>query len=255
MKTAITREVSSAFASCELTFIDREPIDLDLARRQHKAYEAALGRLGVRVVALPEEPTLADSVFVEDTAVVLNEIAVITRPGAVSRRPETSSIAETLSLFRPLVHLAEPYTLDGGDVLVVDKTIYIGITSRTDRDSVFAFQALVEPYGYLVRAVPVEGCLHLKSAATLCTPDMLLLHPARIDKAHFKGLHFLEIDLREPHAANGVLVGESLIYPTGFPRTLEKLETLGIQIETVDISELAKAEGAVTCCSLLFDSA
>src|SRR5262245_40369814 len=112
---AITRAVSGALARCELTHLERRPIDLDRARAQHRAYEAALGALGCRVVALPEEPELADSVFVEDTAVVVEEVAVLTCPGAPSRRAEVDSIAQALAPFRETVRLRAPATLDGGD--------------------------------------------------------------------------------------------------------------------------------------------
>lgn len=253
MRIAITREVSPSIASCELTHVPRRPIDLDLARAQHDSYVACLHELGCHVVALPTEPELPDAVFVEDTAVVLDEVAVLTRPGAPSRRREVPSVAQALAPFRPLVHVVAPATLDGGDVMRVSRRIFVGLTGRSSREGVEQLASLATPLGYEVVAVPVKGCLHLKSAVTPVAADTLLLNPAWVDRAAFTGLDIVEVDPGEPHAANALLVGASVIYPSTFPRTRKELERRGIDVRPVDLSELAKAEGAVTCCSLVFE--
>ncbi len=253
MTIAITRAVSPSFANCELTHIDRVPIDMDRAIAQHHAYEETLRRLGVSVVSLPAEPDLPDSVFVEDTAVVLDEIAVITRPGAASRRPEVPSIAQALAPYRQLAWIEEPATIDGGDVLRIGKTIYVGLSTRSDAVGIEALANIVKPYGYVVRGVPLSGCLHLKSAATLITPDMLLINPTWVSPQVFGGISFVYVDPDEPFGANSVRIGDAVVYPTAFPRTLERIARLVETIECVDVSELAKAEGAVTCCSLVVD--
>lgn len=251
MITAICRAISSSFARCELTHIERVPIDIERARAQHHAYEELLRRLGVNVVSLPEEPDLPDSVFVEDTALVLDEVAVILRPGAVSRRPEGSSVAHALQTYRPLAFLREPATMDGGDVLRIGKTLYVGLSTRSTAAGIEALGELVKPYGYDVRGVPLSGCLHLKSAATLIRSDMLVVNPAWIDPSDIAGLAHITIDPDEPHAANALLIGNSVIYATAYPRTRERIAKFVSDIHCIDVSELAKAEGAVTCCSLL----
>ncbi|MHB8079119.1 MAG: dimethylarginine dimethylaminohydrolase family protein [Candidatus Krumholzibacteriia bacterium] len=252
--TAVTRDVSPALARCELTHLPRVDIDVARAHAQHQAYCAALTALGCRLIALQAEPDLPDSVFVEDTAVVLDELAVIARPGAASRRPECLSIAIVLSDHRPLVTLEKPATLDGGDVLLVGRTVWVGLSGRSNWSAVGQLRAIVGRHGYEVRPVELEGCLHLKSAVTLVAPDTVLLNPAWVDAQIFSGLDIVNVDPGEPHAANALRVGSGLIYPANFPRTRARLEARGLAVHPVDVSELQKAEGAVTCCSLVFRS-
>jgi dimethylargininase len=254
MLIAITRPVSPAINQCELTHLERSPIDLERARLQHHAYEDALRTLGVKVHSLPEETSLPDSVFVEDTAVVLDECAVITRPGAESRLEETISIAQALASYRKLFSIRAPGTLDGGDVLTVGKTIYVGISSRSNQAAIVQMQASLNQFGYSVIGVQVSGCLHLKSAVTQVRADTLLLNPAWVDKANFPGMKFIDIDPSENYAANALRVGKTVLYQPCFPLTVERLESRGIHPILVDESELGKAEGALTCCSLIFTS-
>ncbi len=254
MLMAITREVSPGIGRCELTHLDRTPIDVGLARAQHRGYEACLAGLGCRVQTLPATPELPDSVFVEDTALVLDEVAAITRPGAASRRAETAPIAEALRPYRRLLTLEAPGTLDGGDVLRVGRRLYVGRSSRSNAAGVAQLCALLAPYGYSVQGVPVSGCLHLKSAVTQVAADTLLANRAWVDLGAFTGLEIIDVDPAEPYAANALRVGEALVYPAAFPRTRARLEGRGLAVHTVDVSELAKAEGAVTCCSLVFEA-
>ena len=251
MLTAITRKVSPAITRCELTHLPRKPIDVALAARQHEEYERSLADLGCRVVSLPAEPDLPDSVFVEDTAVVVDELAVVTKPGATSRRAETASMARVLAEYRPIAVIQAPGTLDGGDVLRVGRRVFVGLSVRSNREGVKQLRALLSPFGCAVEALAVSGCLHLKSAVTQVAPDAVLLNRAWVDPAGFDGLRCIGIDPAEPYAANALLVGEAVIYPTAFSRTAARLERAGIRLVSVDVSELAKAEGAVTCCSLI----
>lgn len=252
MLIALTREVNPAIIHCELTHLDRVPIDYEAARSQHLEYLAALGSLGIQVQSLPAEPDLPDSVFVEDTAIVLDECAVITRPGAESRRPETESIARTLAPHRTLYYIQPPGTLDGGDVLRLDRTLHVGISSRSNREGIGQLGRLLEPFGYSVKGASVTGCLHLKSAITQVGPDMLLINPSMIRKDDFPGWNFIEVDPSEPLAANALLIADELVYPSAYPLTRARLEAAGLRLTLVDASELAKAEGGVTCCSLIF---
>lgn len=249
---AITRAVSASLGQCELTHQDRMSIDLDLARKQHAEYEACLERLGCKLLQLPEQPDLPDAVFVEDAAIVLDGIAVITRPGAVSRRPEIESVAAALKPFRTLLQINDPGTLDGGDVLVIGKDVYVGLSSRSNEQAVTQMSAELASFGYRVHGVEVHGCLHLKSAVTAVSVNTALINPSWIDANVFDRYQIIEIHPDEAYAANGLLIGETVIYPSTFPRTAERLSKQGIRIEPVGLSELAKAEGAVTCCSLVF---
>lgn len=253
-QVALVREISPDMRDCELSFVARSPIDLALASAQHQAYRDALAGLGCHVIALPAEPGLPDAVFVEDTAMVLDEIAVITRPGAASRRPEVASVADVLARYRQLVPIRAPATVEGGDILRIGRDIYVGLSARTNRDGIRQLAEAVRGHGYEVHAVSIAGCLHLKSAVTMADGDSLLVHPGWVDASLFKGFRIIEIDPAEPHAANALRVGTGLVYPSCFPRTQARLQAAGIAVNTVDVSELQKAEGAVTCCSLIFEA-
>lgn len=255
---ATTREISPAFKDCQLTHLPRAPIDLDRARAQHADYEWALVEAGITVRRLHAGPDMPDSVFVEDIAVVFDELALITRPGAESRRAETPAVLDALSRvqnlhFRPLAMIEEPGTLDGGDVLVVGRQVFVGLSQRTNASAIDQLRRIVGQADYSVRAVPVQKCLHLKSAVTAIGPETLLINRDWIPAEAFAGLELVDVDPTEPYAANALLLGDRVIYPSAFPRTREKLEARGLNVRTVDVSELAKAEGAVTCCSLIFN--
>ena len=251
---ALTREVSPAFQSCQLTHLPRVPIDLDRAREQHAAYEWALVEEGCTVRRLDSGPNMPDAVFIEDIAVVLEEGAVICRPGAEARRAETPGVVEALVRHgRPLQQIQAPGTLDGGDLLVVGREVFVGASARTNRAAIDQLSGMLAAVGYTVRAVPVRGCLHLKSAVTTVAPDTLLINREWVPADAFRGQSLLDVDPQEPHAANALTIGEVVIYPASFPRTRERLERRGLRLRPVDVDELQKAEGAVTCCSLLFE--
>ncbi len=252
MLIALVREPSPSLANCELTHLDRQPIDVELARRQHHRYEQCLAALGCQILRLPAEPALPDSVFVEDTAIVLDELAVITRPGAALRRPETASVACALEPYRRLCHIQPPGTLDGGDVLCVGKQVFVGLSSRSDQAAIDQLRSALQPFGYSVKGVNVNGCLHLKSAVTQVAEDTLLINSCWVNTGEFGKLRIVQVDAAEPHGANALLIHGGVIYPTAFPHTQKRLEEQGIQVMAVDVSEFAKAEGAVTCCSLVF---
>jgi len=251
MLIAYTRAVSPTLADCELTHLEREPLDVARAMQEHAAYEAVLARLGATVQHLQPEPDLPDAVFVEDTAIVLDEIAVITRPGAPSSRPETASTAAALVAHRPLAHIREPGTLDGGDVLVADHRIYVGLSRRTNHAAIEQLATILAPLDYEVIPVAFAGCLHLKSGVTRVADDLLLLNPDWVDPGKFPGHRAVAVDPAEPHAANALALGGSVIHPAHHQRTRARLEAEGLRVEPVAMTELAKAEAGVTCCSLL----
>lgn len=249
---ALTRDVADAIVDCELAHRERTAIDVAVARTQHTAYEARLRAVGCRVERVAPAPDLPDSVFIEDTAVVLDEMAVITRPGAAARRAEISAVEEALAPFRVVEHIEPPGTLDGGDVLVVGQRLFVGWSSRTNDHGIDQLRALVAPHGYTVQPVPVHGCLHLKSAVTALSDETLLINRAWTHVESFRQFDLLDVHPFEPFAANALRVGTRVIAAAEFPRTIERIERRGIAPLTVPASELAKAEGGVTCCSLVF---
>jgi dimethylargininase len=248
---ALTRAVPSSIGRCELTHLAREPIDYARAVAEHAQYEAALTALGCRVDRLPDAPDLPDSVFVEDAAVVVEEVAVIARPGAASRRPEVQAMADALRPHRPLAFIEAPGTLDGGDVLVTPGRVFVGISGRTNEQGVGQLRSLLAPHGYGVIGVPVAGCLHLKSAVTLAAEGLLVVNPGWIDSSVFEGFELIAVDPSEPAAANVLRLGERVICAEEHPKTRERLSARGLVTQPVPAGELAKAEGGVTCCSVI----
>lgn len=255
MTVAIVRSVSPKMDKCELTHLDRQPIDIALAEKQHEEYVDALRRLGCEIEHVLELPHHPDSVFVEDCAVVLDELAIIARPGAESRREEVHTVAEVLEQYREKVYYIEaPGQLDGGDVLRVGNQLWVGLSQRTNADAVLQMQAVLRPFGYTVEAVRMgEGCLHLKSAVTQVAEDLLLLNPAWVHPDYFPGFDFVFTDPDEPGAANALMFGDTVVFPSDFPFTALALAEAGIELLLVDNSEVIKAEGGVTCCSILLN--
>jgi dimethylargininase len=249
MPTAITRPPGPSLAACELTYLERVPIDFPRAVAQHRAYEDCLRSLGLRVISLPPLPDLPDSVFVEDPALVLDEIAVLTRPGAASRRPEVDAIAETLGGFRPLARIEAPGSMEGGDVIRAGRDLFVGLSQRTNAEGIAQLAALADPHGYRVTAVEVRGCLHLKSGACWLGRDTIIANRDWIDPAPFARYRIL--DVAEPWAADVLPIGDIVLMPAGFPATQALLEAEGFCVRTIDVSELQKAESGVTCMSLI----
>jgi dimethylargininase len=252
---ALTREISPAIDRCELTHLARVPIDVRRAREQHASYEDRLRALGCAVTRLPADDRMPDSVFIEDIAVVVDELAILTRPGARSRRVEVDEVAAALRPYRELTRVTAPAIVDGGDVLTVGRRIFVGISGRTNREGAAQVRAALAPFGYQVDEIAVTGCLHLKSAVTALAEDAVLINRAWVDASRFDWCRRIDIDPREPHAANAVRAGGSILFPAEYPRTRDTIAAHGFEVQTVEAGELAKAEGAVTCCSVIFDHA
>lgn len=250
--TAITRQVGAALDACTLTFLERQPIDVPLAAVQHEAYEIALHGLGIRLESLPAIDHLPDSVFIEDTAIVLDEIAVITRPGVAARRPEVSHTTQALAHHRRLAFIDAPATIEGGDVLRLGKRLLVGRTARTNDAGIEQLRRIVEPLGYTVEPIPIENALHLKSVCTGIDEETVLANPEWIDITQLGVSRVLCVGGAEPQAANVLAIGDRIIVSAAFPKTQDVLEHAGYETIPIDVSELHKAEGALTCLSLVF---
>lgn len=274
MLIAITRQVSPSINRCELTYHAKEPIDLAKAISQHQAYEDCLRGLGVRVVSLTAEPDFPDAVFVEDAAIVVDEVAVIPVMGAASRRPETESLARALSVYRPLEFMRPPATLDGGDVMRIGRRLFVGASSRTNAEAIAQLRAALTPFNYEVTTVEVRQCLHLKSSCSYVGRNSILVNRKWVDVTQLAGFELLDVPASEPGAANvlliedviddakeGVIAGATeaavkdvVIIPSAFPQTISLLETRRFKVKAIDVSEFQKAEGGVTCKSIIFNA-
>jgi dimethylargininase len=251
---AITRPVSPNINDCELSFHARQPIDFRKAIAQHADYQNCLSALGLKVVSLPPEPDLPDAVFVEDPAVVLDEVAIISIMGAPSRRPETDSLASALSRYRPIKRLITPATLEGGDVMRIGRRIFVGLTQRTNQEGFRQLRETLSGHDYQVESVAVNGCLHLKSACSYVGHNSILINRALVDSNAFQDFQLIDVAEDEDAGANALVIGEVVIMPASFPKTRALLERRGFRVQTVDLSELQKAEAGVTCTSLIFTS-
>ncbi len=250
---AIVRKPSKTMGDCLLTHKQREPIDHELALRQHAAYRAALARIGCEVVEIPATDEFPDAVFVEDPVVVVDELGVIARPATDSRRAERPSMEAALTPYRELAHITAPATIEGGDVIHIGKTLYVGRGTRTNDEGVNQLRAHIGPLGYTVIPVPVTGCLHLKTGACSIGDGRVLVNSAWVDTSAFEGLELVEVTPDEPWSANGVLVGGSIVVPAGAPKTSATLRGLGLDVHEVELSEMQKAEGSATCLCVLLD--
>ena len=250
-RLALTRAVSPEIAHCELTHQERRPIDADRAAAQHGHYERLLASLGCEIRRVEPAPSIPDSVFIEDTAVVLPELAVITRPGAPGRRAEVDGVAVALEGIRPVRRIEPPGTLDGGDVLVIGRHVRVGASGRTNHEGARQLRAILRPFGYQVTRVPVRHCLHLKTAVTDAAEGLVVVNPEWVDEAEFADLDRIRVASDEPFAANVLRVGDAVVMAEAHRITRQRLERRGLAVSIVDVSELALAEGGVTCCVLL----
>lgn len=237
--------------AAELTHIARQPIDMDKAIAQHAAYCAALVAAGAKVTVLPSLADFPDCSFVEDTAVILPELVIRTRPGAASRRGEVAHIAAHLPGDRPHFTVSAPGTVDGGDVMVVGRDIYIGLTSRSNAAAVAQIAGAVKGHGYTVTAVSLARALHLKTAVSALADDLVLVNTDWLDPGVFGGRRHIASAPGEPFAANSLTVGSTVFHTAG-DATLARIKAAGFDVRFLDISEFAKAEAGLTCLSLIF---
>lgn len=254
MLTAITHSPSSLLNNCELTFLRPEKINFEKAKRQHKNYCQMLEKCDVKVLVLNKNTDLPDSAFVEDTAIVLDEIAIITPMGVASRQNETKLIEIELEPFRPIVKVESPAKIEGGDVLRIGKNLYVGNSTRTNTKGIKALAKIVKPFGYKVIEVKVHNSLHLKTACMALDDETILFNPKWFDSEVFKDFRKIEISSNEPFAGNILKIKDTICIHSGFSKTREIIEKLGFKTKKIDISEFLKAEAGLTCLSLIFNS-
>ncbi len=239
--------------SCQLTHKAREEIDIGRMAQQHEAYCQMLRDCGAEVRTLDIHRDLPDCCFIEDTAIVLDEVAVLTSMGSPARRPELAGIEPILRQYREVRRIELPATIEGGDVLQIGRRLLVGVSSRTNRAGISALANIVECHGYEVVPVPVRGCLHLKTACSALDDERLLVNPAWVDVSALSGFHLVGVPAAEPWAANVLRAGTSLCLPAAHERTAELIRGLGFDVHAVDLSEFAKAEGGVSCLSILLE--
>lgn len=253
-RVAIVHIPPAALEQGERSFVGRDPIDMATAHAQHAAYLELLSTLGCDVVVLNTNQTFPDAVFVEDTALVLDEVAILTSPGAGSRRGEIAGIEQELGKHRRIERITLPATLDGGDVVVAGRMILVGKSARTNAEGAEALAGIVRKYGYLVRPVGMRDCLHLKSACCALPEGRLLVNPKWIELKDLAGFDIVEIDPSESFAGDVLVIGRTVVSGAANPKTAALIGALGFDSRTIDLSEFAKAEGGVTCLSLVFEA-
>ena len=250
---AFVREPSARLEHCELTHVLRSPIDVKTARKQHAKFAGELKELGVDVETLAPLPDQPDGVFVEDAALVLPEVGVIACTNVTSRQSEIETVATTVARYRPVVRIVPPASIDGGDVLRIGRTLFVGISGRTNNEGAAALAETVEAHGYEVRPVEIHGCLHLKTACTFIPPHFLVVNPEWVDAKAFGDLRVITVDESEPFAANTLTIDRTTLVSAAFPKTEQRLREAGIKTRHVNVSEFHKAEAGLTCLALFIE--
>ena len=254
MTTAFTRSIPSSFASALVSEPTGATIDVALARTQHAAYERGLARLGISVITLPAIEAHPDCCFVEDCALVVDGVALVTRPGADTRRGETSTVSDALARhasLRRIEQMMAPATLDGGDCMRVGRQIFVGLSGRTNADGVERVRETFGPEGFSVVPVVLSDVLHLKCVCSPLGDRRILLADRSIAAATFDGLEIVVAPEDETYAANCLFWNEKALVASGFPETRARLERAGIEVIALDTSEIRKADGSLTCLSLV----
>jgi len=248
---AITRLPGENFAD-GLTTADLGRPGYSRILQQHQAYRQALTSLGLDVIVLPAEPAYPDAYFVEDPAIITPTMAVITRPGAPSRQGEEVTLEPVLKQYRPVVHIDPPGTVDGGDILMVGDHFFIGLSERTNIAGAAQLAAFLSDSGYTFNTITVATGLHLKSGVNYVGKHTLLVTKSLSDQPAFAEYDKIILDEGEEYAANTLWVNDTLLIPNGFPKTKAKLSILGMNLIELDVSEVRKMDGGLTCMSLRF---
>ena len=247
---ALTHIPSPNMQSCVRTFVPQAPIDHALAAKQHADYCQTLRDCRTQVLTLDVNVSRPDGAFIEDTAIVLDEVAVLCSLAPESCRDEPVGMEPILREHREIERIELPATVEGGDCLRVGRTLLVGQSCRTNAAGIAVLAGIVGHYGYQVRAIPVRGCLHLKTACTALPDGRLLVNPAWIDSAALADYELVAIPDEEPWAANVAVVRSSVLLNSAHARTADLIRSLGFDVRPIDLSEFSKAEAGVTCLSL-----
>ncbi len=253
MLTVVTHVPSPALQECELTFVESEPIKIDKATKEHNNYCAMLEECGARVIKLDENLSLPDSVFVEDPIIVFDEVAVLTSMGVESRRKELPLLKKFFCQYRQIEQISLPAKIEGGDVLKIGKTIFVGNSARTNELGIQALSKIIEPLGYVVIPVKVTGCLHLKTGCTALDEKTILINPDWVEVTPFADYKTIKTLPQEPFGANVLPIGKTLCMNSAFPETIELVKSKGYSVVETDITEFVKAEAGLTCMSVHFN--
>jgi dimethylargininase len=236
------------------THLSRLHLDSSVALEQHREYCRTLQQLGAQVISLGVSPNAPDSVFIEDTAVVLDELAVLASMGNPARRDEPPAVEPVLRRYRDVERIELPATLEGGDVLVAGRMLLVGLSSRTNAAGITALEEVVQRHGFRVTTVSVRGCLHLKTACTLLPDGTLLVNAGWLDIADLGDFELIPVPSNEPWAANTLTVNGTVVLAAEYERTGDLIRKRGFRVQDVPLSEFAKAEGGATCLSLIFEA-
>jgi dimethylargininase len=251
---ALVRPPAPSLQEGERSYIGREPIDFTRAQAQYRRYVDALRDAGAEIVEVAAAPDLPDSVFIEDTALVLDPLAVIARSGAESRRPEAPAVAAVLERYRHVEHTPAPATFDAGDILTIDKTVYVGRGARTNPAAIEFLTSLLRTHDHQVVPVSYGGCLHLKSAVNYLGNDAVVLNPDWVARDVFARFAQVDVDPGEPMGASALAVGDQLLLSSSYPATVKRIAARGFKPRVLDLSEFHLAEGGLTCLSIIFSA-
>lgn len=255
MLIALTHTVSPNIMNGEVTFIDRKAVNYDLAVQQHDIYCQALSDCGAEVKKLSVNLNSPDSCFVEDTAIIFDEVAIITSMGISSRQHESKTIAPELDRYREIIHIELPAIIEGGDVLQIGRRVYVGLSRRTNIQGVHKLAQILKQWDYEIIPVELKNCLHLKTACTAISEEIILLNPQWVEPETFSDYKVLSVPKEEMWAANTIRVGDRILLQHGFPRTLELVSRNHNALEILNISEFSKIEAGLSCLSLIFQKA
>lgn len=249
---AIVRAIPDTFPDCVTSFQNTPEINVELARQQHESYCKTLERLGLTLIRLNADDALPDCCFTEDTAIVIDDLAIITYPGVPVRVAETMEMEKTLTLLKKMYHISPPATLDGGDVLKIDNNLFIGNSARTNEEGIRQVAAIVNPKGFEVIGVKLWNTLHLKSVCTYLGNGCILFAEGYLDDKIFSQYDKVIVPKEEQYCANCLVVNGTVLIPKGFPKTKSLIDAKGFSVIEMDTSEIEKADGALTCLSVIF---
>lgn len=251
-KFAIVRAIPNTYQDCVTIAPDKPVINVELAKQQHTDYCKTLEQLGLQLIRIDADDALPDCCFTEDIAIIFGDVAIITSPGTVSRVAETVEMEKVLTPLKNIHHLSSPATIDGGDVLKIDQKIFIGISSRTNEEAIKQVAAIINPKGYEVIGVKIWDTLHLKSVCTYVGKGCILLEEGHFDEKIFSQYDIIIVPEEEAYAANCLVVNGKVLLPKGFPKTKPLIEAKGFSVIEMEMSEIEKADGALTCLSIIF---